>query len=555
MRDVTDRNGDIRAGHGPLVLATPEEARWDTQADIVVVGFGGAGVCAALEARENGADVLAVDRFEGGGATAYSGGIIYAGDTAVQREAGVSDSVDEMARYLALEVGNTVSSDTVRRYCAQSADNLDWLMRHGVPYEGTLFADKTAYPPDGYHLYYSGNEEVAGFKEHARPAPRGHRPVGVGMTGNVMFEALRRSAERSGVRLLTHAPATRLVCDGSGRVIGVEVRRLDPDTALRHQAQYRRVVPMLPFKNATIESARAKAGRLEEGGKPVLIRAKRGVILASGGFVNNLDMMKRHTPLLARTYKSSLRLGSLGCDGSGIELGRSAGGEVARMDHMLIARNLAPPLALLNGILVNAQGRRFINEGSYSGFMGQAIADQPDATAWLIVDAVTWKAAVRQILTSGWTLFKFSGPQLLNMFVGGTKRARTLEGLARKCGIDAEGLKDTVSRYNAACAGVEPDEFAKSAGYCAPIETPSFRAINESIWARMAFTMLFSLGGLKVDEETGEVLRTDGTAISGLYAAGRAALGICSNSYISGLSIGDAVFSGRRAARHGVGSG
>lgn len=538
----------------PLVVGNPDELSWDEEADIVVVGLGGAGVCAALEGREQGLDVLALDRFDGGGATAYSGGIIYAGATAIQRAAGVEDDADEMARYLALEVGNTVSSDTVRRYCEESGDNLDWLTRHGVPYEGTLFAEKTAYPPDGYHLYYSGNEEVSGFKEHARPAPRGHRPVGKGMTGNVMFDALRRSAQRIGARMLAHAPARRLVIDGNGRVIGVVAHRLDEAAARRHQAQYRRVVPMLPFKNATIESARRKSRRIETGaGTPCLIRARRAVILSTGGFVNNLDMMKRDTPLLARTYKSSLRLGSLGCDGSGIELGRSVGGDVARMDHMLIARNLAPPAALLGGILVNAQGRRFINEGSYSGFMGQAIADQVDATAWLIVDSAIWNLAVKQILTSGWTLFKFSGPQLLNMFMGGTKRASSLERLARKCGIDAAGLTDTVGRYNAACRGEVADEYGKSSAYLVPIAKPSYRAINESIWARMAFTMLFSLGGLKVHEETGEVLATDGRPIAGLYAAGRAALGICSNSYISGLSIGDCVFSARRAARHAAG--
>lgn len=536
----------------PLVITNPDDAPWDDVADIVVVGFGGAGACAALEARERGADVIAIDRFGGGGATAFSGGIIYAGNTSIQRQAGVSDDVEQMCRYLSLEVGNTVSSATIRRYCEESGANLEWLIAHGVPYEGTLFAEKTAYPPDGFHLYYSGNEQVAGFKEHAAPAARGHRPVGAGMTGHVMFDALRRSALAHGVRLVSHAPVRQLVIDGEGRVIGIAADILATDAARRHQAQYERVVPMLPFKNATIESARRKAARIEEHGKRRLIRARGGVILATGGFVNNLEMMQRYTPLLARTYRSSLRLGSLGCDGSGIELGQSAGGDVARLDHMLIARNLAPPTALLNGILVNVQGERFINEGSYSGFMGQAIADQTDATGWLIVDATTWREAVRQILTGGWTLFKFSGPQLLNMFLGGTRRAASLERLAAKCGIDPAGLGQTVTRYNAACRGEETDAFGKSAEYMRPIDRPAFRAINQSIWARMAFTMIFSLGGLKVDEETGEVLDNAGEPIRGLYAAGRAALGICSNSYISGLSIGDCVFSGRRAARHGT---
>ncbi len=535
----------------PLMVDDPDAQAWDDVADVVVVGFGGAGAAAALQARESGADVLAIDRFEGGGATAYSGGIIYSGgNTAIQRDAGVTDDVEEMVRYLGLEVGNTVSSATVRRYCEESGETIEWLIGHGVPYEGSLFSDKTAYPPDGYHLYYSGNEQVAGFKEHAKPAARGHRPVGAGMTGHVMFEALRQAAGAQGVRLLNHAPVTQLVTDASGTVIGVVVNALDEGGAQRHQAQYKRVVPMLPFKNGTIEDARRKSAEIERAsGQRRMIRARAGVVLSTGGFVNNLDMMKRHTPLLAKNYRSSLRLGSLGCDGSGIQLGQSAGGDVARLDHMLIARNLAPPMALLSGILVNSQGERFINEGTYSGFMGQAITEQPDVTAWLVVDGAILREALKQIVTGGWTLFMFSGPQLLNILAGGTRRGRTLEKLAGKCGIDPEGLRATIEGYNRACAAGR-DPLGKSKDYLRPIERPSFYAINQSIWARMGFTMLFSLGGLKVEEETGEVLDTSGQPIRQLYAAGRAALGLCSNSYISGLSIGDAVFSGRRAARH-----
>lgn len=535
----------------PLVIADPDAQAWDDVADVVVVGFGGAGAAAALQARESGADVLAIDRFEGGGATAYSGGIIYSGgNTTIQRDAGVTDDVEEMVRYLALEVGNTVSSATVRRYCEESSETIDWLIGHGVPYEGSLFSDKTAYPPDGYHLYYSGNEQVAGFKENAKPAARGHRAVGPGMTGQVMFDALRKSAEAHGVRRLSHAPVTQLVTDPSGTVIGVVVNALDQNGARRHQDQYKRVVPMLPFKNGTIEDARRKSAEIERAsGQRRMIRARAGVVLSTGGFVNNLDMMKRHTPLLATNYRSSLRLGSLGCDGSGIQLGQSAGGDVARLDHMLIARNLAPPMALLSGILVNSRGERFINEGTYSGFMGQAITEQPDATAWLLVDAAILREALKQIVTGGWTLFMFSGPQLLNILAGGTKRGRTLEKLAAKCGIDPAGLKATIEGYNQACAAGR-DPLGKSKDYLRPLERPSYYAINQSIWARMGFTMLFSLGGLKVEEDTGEVLDTGGQPIRQLYAAGRTALGLCSHSYISGLSIGDAVFSGRRAARH-----
>ena len=86
-------------------------------ADVVVVGYGAAGVCAALEARARGADVLAIDRFNGGGATQVSGGIIYAGGgTWVQRQAGVEDDADAMYAYLQAEIGDAVRPETLRRF-------------------------------------------------------------------------------------------------------------------------------------------------------------------------------------------------------------------------------------------------------------------------------------------------------------------------------------------------------------------------------------------------------------------------------------------------------
>jgi len=90
---------------------------WDDAADVVVVGYGGAGVVAALAARESGAEVLALDRYLGGGATTLSGGIVYAGGgTWVQREAGIDDDVDNMLAYLEAEVGDAVSASTLRRF-------------------------------------------------------------------------------------------------------------------------------------------------------------------------------------------------------------------------------------------------------------------------------------------------------------------------------------------------------------------------------------------------------------------------------------------------------
>src|SRR5690606_434234 len=228
-----------------LVLDDPDSTMWTDTADVIVIGFGAAGACAALEAKENGADVLVVDRFEGGGATAISGGIYYGGGgTRFQREAGYDDTPEDMYNYLKMETEGVVSDATLRRFCEQSNANLEWLRSQGVEFEGSLYNQvKRSYPPPEYYLYFSGNELVAGYSERARPAPRGHRVLGKGYTGGTLFSALKKSALDNGVRLLTHAPAIRLVLDRAGAVIGVEVQRIPPQSkAWKQHARWIRLI-------------------------------------------------------------------------------------------------------------------------------------------------------------------------------------------------------------------------------------------------------------------------------------------------------------------------
>ena len=145
---------------------------WDIEADVVVVGFGAAGACAALEAAQAGAEVVVLDRFAGGGATALSGGVVYAGGgTRQQQAAGVSDSPEAMFAYLSAEAGDAVSAATLRAFCDGSPAMLDWLEQHGVPFEGSLCPDKTSYPTNRHYLYYSGSE--LSFAATAPPAPAG----------------------------------------------------------------------------------------------------------------------------------------------------------------------------------------------------------------------------------------------------------------------------------------------------------------------------------------------------------------------------------------------
>ena len=131
---------------------------WDLETDVIVVGFGAAGACAALEAAAAGARVVIIDRFGGGGATALSGGVVYAGGgTPQQHAAGVADSAGAMFAYLSAEAGDVVSAATLRAFCDGSPAMLAWLEGHGVPFHGSLCPDKTSYPTNRHYLYYSGS--------------------------------------------------------------------------------------------------------------------------------------------------------------------------------------------------------------------------------------------------------------------------------------------------------------------------------------------------------------------------------------------------------------
>jgi len=134
---------------GMETMTEPDHGSWDLEAEVVVVGFGGAGGCAAIEAAEQGASVMVLERFAGGGSTAMSGGVLYAGGgTQHQRDAGFEDTPDEMFAYLKAEARGVVSDETLRRFCEGSDGDLRWLETMGVAFEGSYCPFKTSYPTD-----------------------------------------------------------------------------------------------------------------------------------------------------------------------------------------------------------------------------------------------------------------------------------------------------------------------------------------------------------------------------------------------------------------------
>ena len=212
----------------PLVIDGADAQQWDDSAELVVAGFGGAGVAAALEAAELGVSVLALDRYEGGGSSAANGGVFYAGGgTRLQLEAGVSDSAEEMFKYLTLETQGVVSDATLRRFCNESAATIEWLLGHGALLSSSgVWSKKVSYPPLQYHLYHPDNSLVPAYAARARPAARGHRTAvenrgkawGLGWG---IWKPLAAAALAAGVRFDKYTEVRQLVTDRAGNVLGV----------------------------------------------------------------------------------------------------------------------------------------------------------------------------------------------------------------------------------------------------------------------------------------------------------------------------------------------
>lgn len=521
---------------------------WDAEVDVLVVGFGAAGSCAAIEARSHGAEVLVIDRFRGGGATARSGGVVYlGGGSAQQQAAGYVDDPEEMFQYLALEVGNAVDDSTLRSFCQQSLGNLKWLETLGVVFPPSPSAPaKTSYPADECTLYFSGNELVYPYSAAARPAPRGHRVPGAGLTGHLLYAHLRRATERSGAQLRYYSRARRLLTDAMGRVCGVEVVSL-PASSLwtRWHSFLFHLATLGPIVSRSLSQASQRAlARLEaRWGRRWNARARNGVILCAGGFAFNPDMVKEHAPDFAET----MPIGTVGDDGAGILLGQSAGGALRQMDRCAAWRFINPPEAFTYGILVDAEGQRICNEELYGATLGELIAERAGGRAFLVIDADMARRAREQMRRQrGATFQKLSAG--INLFLN-RKKATTLDQLALRCGMPGDKLAGAVEAYNSVALHGGPDAFGKAAALCQPIRTPPFYAINCDLDNSKFQTPCLTLGGLRVDGLSGQVLREDGSPVVGLYAAGRDAVGVSSHSYISGLSIADCIFSGRNAGR------
>lgn len=544
---MTAAEPGIATIEGPLDGSTFTDQDWHRSCDVLVIGLGAAGGASAISAKEAGADVLVAERFEGGGATTKSGGIVYlGGGTHIQQEAGVIDTPQEMFNYLRQESGDAVSDDALMAFCNGSVDMLAWLESIGVGFQSNPNPPKTSYPRNGTYYYYSGNEGVPAYAEHAKPAARGHRVTAPGInSGRELYRALAARVDALGIAVLRQTAARRLIVDAAGAVIGAELRQLPPGSAaqLAHQKLQRKAEKIHDVMPAKADKLRAQAAAIEATHAQLLrVRARRGVILSSGGYIFNRTMVRATAP----QYLPAMRLGATGCDGSGIRLGASVGGQPSHMHRVSAWRFINPPTNWPKGIVVDRQGQRFCNEQVYGARLGVDMVDKAGGHAWLIIDKTLRKLAIKEALFGKYWFFQTIPALFLMLFA---KRAKTPEALAAKIGMPPQALKNTVADYNASADGSREDAMRKSVDMRHKLEGTLY-AMDISADKKTFPCPSITLGGLEVDESSNAVIDANGQPIKGLYAAGRTALGVASNGYVSGLSLADCLWSGRRAGTH-----
>ena len=476
----------VGAAAGAAALPASQLSSWSLDTDVLIAGSGAAGVSAAIEARQAGARVMLIESLSRlGGSSAMSGGVVYAGGgTALQKALKVRDSVDAMIDFLSRAGARHLPMDKIQLYCEQSAQHFDWLVAQGVPYTNKFTAAK-GLPMGDESLYFSGTEQSWPARELAQPAPRGHVPGVPGMNGGRrLMQALTSTAQDLGVQLRTGVAARRLVVESDGRIAGMQI---------------------------------------DVQGQLLSIRARRGIVLACGGFIHNREMLQRYAPEL---FDCSVPWGNAGDLGDGINMGIAVGAEALRMHQGFAIAPVYPPENVLSGIVVNSAGQRFISEESYHGVLGDAIAYHQQGRAWLITDQRS----------------AFPGRQDNFLAVA---TGNSIGDVAVQLQLPKGALQHTVAYYNRYAANGTDPLFRKSGNYLRPLQGPPYTAWDLSV--AKAFFPAHTFGGLNTTVD-GAVLNSFNQAIPGLYAAGRNTAGLPAAPYIaSGLSVGDCTFFGRRA--------
>jgi len=469
---------------------------WDRETDVVVVGLGGAGGCAAIEAADAGAEVIVFELASAaGGSTAMSSAEIYmggSGGTRVQRACGFTDSTEDMVTYMMLSAGPQADEAKIRNYCEHSSEHFQWLVDLGVPFKDSFHEERAIMCLTDDCLLYTGSEKAYPYVQQAKPCPRGHNLQVEGDNGGPLLIKIlmEQVSRRDAITVEYDTRALTLIVDDDDAVVGLVVRQDQSE---------------------------------------LNVRTRQGVILCAGGFVMNEEMLRKYAPMLTR---GNTPIGNPGDTGTGILMGMAVGGAAINMHEGFVSLPYYPPADMTRGIVINDKGQRFINEDVYHGRLGAVVLGQVAERIYFIVTVEQYG--------------NYEKVSYLGAPVAGT--GETVEELEQELGLHHGTLQHTLAIYNEDCARGEDSLYHKAGEWLTPLEPPLVAL--DITPGRGAFVPYFTLGGLDT-RPTGEVVNTQGDVVPGLYAAGRTACGVVrrAEGYSSGMSVGDATFSGRLAGR------
>ena len=491
--------------------ATAEDSTVD--ADVVVVGAGGAGMTAAITAAAEGKSVVILESqsMVGGNSVRATGGM-NAGKTVYQDEnefgesAGVEKTLktaaekyadnetitalaktvsEQWAAYQANPTGyfdsvELMELDTmiggkgindpelVETLCANSADAIDWLDEHGIT------------------LHNVSSFGGASVKRIHRPVNAEGKTVSV---GSYMIPLLQENCEKAGVKMMLDTTATEILTDANGAAVGVK---------------------------ATGAS-----------GETVTVNAK-AVVLATGGFGANLDMVVKYKPEL----KGFMTTNAPGIQGQGIEMAQAIGAATVDMDQIQIHPTVEANTAALiteglrgdGAILINEEGKRFIDEVGTRDVVSAAEIAQTGSYSWLVVDQAMADASsvIQGYIKKGYTV-----------------TGSTYEELGKAMGVDAAAFAETMEKWNGCVEAKNDPDFGRTS-FANPLNTAPYYAVK--VTAGVHHTM----GGLKINANT-EVLNEKGEVIPGLFAAGEVTGGVHGANRLGGNAVADFTVFGRIA--------
>ncbi len=456
---------------------------YDTTTDVLVIGGGLAGLCAAIEAANAGAEVTLLEKLPAcGGSSVLSGGLLAFSGTDMQQAAGISDNetllYDDLRR--AGQYQNVEA--LVRTYVAQQMAAYQWLLQLGTKFLSV--------------------ELGAG---HA--APRAHS-----LRSQEFMALMESRAREAGVNIVFNAHAVRLHRVGA-RVEGV-------------------------------------AARID--GNATNIRARRGVVLAAGGFARNAEMVNLFVPHQAQCVVYC----GAGCTGDGVRMAWALGAGLRDVVHIKGTFGFHPDTAKTPGrdwskhsvyrgaILVNKHAQRYVDESKSYKLLGDAVLTQPGALSYQIFDQ-----SVMDTSSDTAPLFKFKEALALGRLLS----EPTLETLACRVGLDPATLVATVARYNGFVRAGRDEDFGRSglsSGYGKLLE------LKRGPWYAYPSTsgLIATYCGVTVDTDT-RVIDVFGEAIPGLFAAGEMTGGFHGVAYMTGSSLGKCVIFGRIAGQNAAAFG